>query len=139
MENASKALILAGSILIAIMIISLGVLLFNRFGGTAREMANMDEQEITAFNSKITPYLGNAVKGTQVNALMQYCLSVNMAANNSGELHKQIEIQALNAGAKGLAKNANKFDRVETGTKTYEVKGEYDNNGLITKITVKQN
>ena len=32
MENASKALIIAGSILIAIIIISLGVLVFNKFG-----------------------------------------------------------------------------------------------------------
>ena len=137
MENASKALIIAGSILIAIMIISLGVLVFNKFGGTAKDMANMDEQEIKAFNNKLTPYMGNAVKGSQVNALMQYCLSVNKA--NSEQTFKQIEIEALNSGAKSLAKTANTFDRVETGTKTYEVRAVYDDNGLITKITVKQN
>lgn len=139
MENASKALIIAGSILIAIIIISLGVLVFNKFGDSAKQMANMDKQEISNFNGKITPYLGNAVKGTQVNALMQYCLSVNMAAENSGEIYKQIEIKALDSKAKSLAKNAKKFDRVETGTKTYEVKGMHDDNGLITEITVKQN
>ena len=55
MENASKALIIAGSILVAILIVSLGVMVFNRFSGTAKEMANMNEQEISAFNSKIQP------------------------------------------------------------------------------------
>ncbi len=137
MENASKALIIAGSILIAIMIISLGVLVFNKFGGAAKDATNMDEQEIKAFNSKLIPYMGNAVKGSQVNALMQYCLSVNKA--NSEQTFKQIEIEALNTGAKSLTKTADTFNRVETGTKTYEVRAVYDDNGLITKITVKQN
>ena len=36
MENASKALIMAGSILIAILIISLGIVIFNRFGDNAK-------------------------------------------------------------------------------------------------------
>ena len=58
MENASKALIMAGAILIAILIISLGVYVFNNMSSTAKNSANMDKQEISNFNSKITPYLG---------------------------------------------------------------------------------
>lgn len=138
MENASKALIIAGSILVAIMVISLGVLVFNKFGGAAKEAANMDEQEIKTFNSKITPYVGQAIAGSQVNALLQYCLSVNMSATKSGETYKQIEI-IDNNGAKILAKDATSYTRVETSGKYYEVNATYDSNGLITQITIKQN
>ncbi len=37
MENASKALIMAGAILIAIMIISLGILVFSRMSSSAKK------------------------------------------------------------------------------------------------------
>lgn len=138
MENASKALLIAGAILIAIMIISLGVFIFSRFGGTAKEMANMDEQEIRSFNSKITPYLGKAVSGSQVNALLQYCLSVNMAANNSGETYKQITVND-GGNATSLATTDTTYNRVETGGKPYTVQGVYDSNGLLTTITITRN
>ena len=84
MENASKALIIAGAILISIMIISLGVLLFTRMSSSAKNAANMDEQEIANFNSKITPYLGKSINGSQVNALIQLVISIDQSAVNSG-------------------------------------------------------
>ncbi len=134
MENASKALILAGAILIAIVIVSLGVLIFNTFGSKAKDMANMDEQQIQAFNNKIRPYLGNAVKGTQVNALLQYCLSVNMTAKKNGETERCITIKDQN-GNTLLNGNSTSFTRVQVGTKTYKVEGEYVN-GLLKKLKI---
>ena len=130
MENASKALIMAGAILIAIMIISLGILIFSKMGGSAKEMANMDEQEIAAFNSKITPYIGESVSGSQVNALLQYCLSNNMSAKN--ETYKQITV----SGVTSLNPNDTSFTRVETNGKYYSVKATYSDKGLITTITI---
>lgn len=137
MENASKALIIAGAILVAIMIISLGVLLFNRMGGAAKDAANMDEQEIAAFNSKITPYLGNSIAGSQVNALLQYCLSSNMSAKNSGETYKYITVSV--SGVSALDGDSTTFTRVATGGKYYTVTGTYDSNGLVTTISITQN
>lgn len=130
MENASKALIMAGAVLIAIMIISLGILIFSKMGGSAKEMANMDEQEIAAFNSKITPYIGESVSGSQVNALLQYCLSVNMSAKN--ETYKQITV----SGVTSLNPSDTSFTRVETNNKYYKVKATYSDKGLITTITI---
>lgn len=132
MENASKALIIAGSILVAIMIVSLGILVFNNMGNSAKNMANMDKQEITAFNSKITPYLGEAVSGSQVNALLQYCLSINMNSNNSGETHKCITV----TGVTILEPSSSSYTRVATNGKYYKVEGTYDSNGLITNIKI---
>ena len=143
MENASKALIIAGAILVSIMIVSLGVFIFNRMGGTAKEMANMDKQEIATFNSKITPYLGNSISGSQVNALIQYVISNDLACIQSGETHKAIKITfpGNDAGISVNSSNAMSYGsglkRVETGAnKYYEVNGTHDSNGLITTITV---
>lgn len=40
MENASKALIIAGAILISILLISLGIIMFNSSKGTTGQAAN---------------------------------------------------------------------------------------------------
>ena len=59
MENASKALIMAGAILIAIMIISLAVYLFTDFGTTSAEINKENaERQLTQFNTQFTTYLG---------------------------------------------------------------------------------
>lgn len=143
MENASKALIIAGSILIAIMIISLGIVIFNRFGNSAKKMANMDKQEIAAFNSKITPYVGNHVSGTQVNTLLQYCLSVNMSAKQSGNTYQYITVKKdddtfiLNPNSDS---NPDSYEKVTTGSSvSYTVDATQDDNGLMTKIKITKN
>ena len=144
MENASKALIIAGAVLVSILIVSLGVMLFNNMGGAAKDMADMDEQEIAAFNSKITPYLGERVSGSQVNALIQYVISNNIAATRTQERAKAINI-TFPANAAGIYVNddctaveyGSNVKRVDTGASNfYHVRGQHDSNGLITTITV---
>lgn len=143
MENASKALIIAGAILIAILIISLGILIFNQMGGYVKENANLDEQEIASFNSKITPYLGQSISGSQVNALIQYVISNDLACIQSGEIVKAITIEFPKDDGTNTIKvdgdelKGTSVKRVETGSgKYYVVNGTYDSNGLITTITV---
>lgn len=59
MENASKALIMAGGVLIGILIISLAVYLFTDFGSTSAQInAQNLQKQITEFNSKFTSYEG---------------------------------------------------------------------------------
>lgn len=145
MENASKALIMAGAILVAILIISLGILVFNNFGSKAKEMTNMDEQEISAFNSKITPYLGNSISGSQVNALIQYVISNNLSCVKSGQTHKAIKI-TYPTNTAGIYYSGtsvtygNNIKRVETGaSKFYKVKASgYSDDGLINYIEVNE-
>ena len=45
MENASKALIIAGSILIAIMIISLGIYIFKQYSSFAKKMQTFQNKK----------------------------------------------------------------------------------------------
>ncbi len=59
MENASKALIIAASVLLGIMIISVAVALFNSFGGSSREIMNEIERgKIAEFNTQFFKYYG---------------------------------------------------------------------------------
>ena len=83
MENASKALIIAGAILLSILIISLGIMVYNNAQDTVGD-ANLDQQEIAAFNAQFTPYQGTSVSASQVNSLIQQVLAANQAEQNKG-------------------------------------------------------
>ena len=79
MENASKALLIAGAILIVILIIGVGMIVFNSIGGTIDEgVRQMSSQEKTMFNQQFEQYAGDRINGSNVKALIN---KVN--ANNS--------------------------------------------------------
>lgn len=59
MENASKALIMAASILLGLMIVSVGVVLFKSFGGFSREITTeIEKRQIAEFNAQFQKYEG---------------------------------------------------------------------------------
>lgn len=59
MENASKALVMAGGVLIGILIISIGVYLFNSFSVYSEENYKIIEDiQIAEFNNKFLKYYG---------------------------------------------------------------------------------
>ena len=76
MENASKALIMAGAVLIAILLISLGLIVFNSNRGTTEqgnEVGKILKDE--TFNSQFSKYAGNNVRGERVRQLLEHCIS----------------------------------------------------------------
>ena len=148
MENASKALIIAGSILIALIVISLGVLIFNKFGGTARQMANMDKEEILIFNAELTPYRGEHISGSQVKSLIQLVRSIDQNAKTTNDFERRVSIYDDPSGSGSTSKPFVKFetndtDITGTGTvqlnKYFTVKMNYNSIGLIDKIFVTEN
>lgn len=68
MENASKALIIAGSILVSIVIITLGVMIVNNVRDTITDNSNLSATEVNAFNSQFDTYEGKQ-SGTNARAL----------------------------------------------------------------------
>ena len=59
MENASNALIIAGSVLIGVMILSVGIYLISSLGSTSRQInIKLQESEVTEFNSQFIKYDG---------------------------------------------------------------------------------
>jgi hypothetical protein len=70
MENASKALLIAGAILLCILIIAIGMFIYNSAQSTINDsMTSMSTQEIDAFNAQFTSYEGKQT-GSQIKALM---------------------------------------------------------------------
>lgn len=70
MENASQALIIAGAILLAILLIAIGMFIFNKANTSIQDAAKgMDQNAIAVVNGKFTPYQGT-ISGTQLKALI---------------------------------------------------------------------
>ena len=74
MENASKALIMADGILIAIIIIALLIKGYTNVSIFQKTKLSEEEQEkLVAFNEQYTKYLGQYVYGIEVSTLMNKC------------------------------------------------------------------
>ena len=131
MENASKALIIAGAILLAILIISLGIMIYNQASGVVNNNS-MTEVEVTTFNQKFEQYLGDKVRGANVNSLINAVNTNNMSTDDTS---KQI---TLDGAGTGSATQAYPKDK-KTGA-TYNVTvEEYTKGGLIHKIKIEEN
>ncbi len=126
MDNASKALVMAGAILIAVMLISLGVLLFNRASDIADETSNqLDSLAIQTYNAGYTNYAGEKVKGSSVKQLINKIQSHNA---NDEETDQYGEIT--------LSGSVTDVNTVKS-SKWYNVKiTAYGNNGAISAITI---
>ena len=62
MENASKALIIAGAILISILLISVGIIIMNAINDpVSRTSETAASQAVQIFNSQFTGYAGSDV------------------------------------------------------------------------------
>ena len=83
MENASKALIIAGAILLSILIIALGVYIYNMAAG-ATDTSTLDSMAISTFNGQFTQYEGEQL-GSSVKTLITNIISSNSTNNDSGE------------------------------------------------------
>ena len=92
MENASKALIIAGAILLSIVLITLGVVIIGR-GQETVDQANIDDQVVSTWNQKWTKYEGDSVSGTTVNTLINEVISSNKVVTGKGEPEKVIGIE----------------------------------------------
>ena len=137
MENASKALIIAGAILLAILIISLGIMIYNQASGVVNNNA-MTEVEVTSFNQKFEQYFGANVRGANVNSLLNAVRTNNLSTDDNSQ-----KIELVSGGSEGISvtTDGQVTGRAETG-KTYKVEvksTDYTTGGLISKITVTVN
>ena len=78
MENASKALIIAGAVLIAIVLISIGISMFNSQSGvTEQTKLSSDSTRVQLFNSQILPYFGSNCTYSQASELISTLIVLN--------------------------------------------------------------
>ncbi len=140
MENASKALIIAGAILLAILLITLGIYIFQQAQSTVNN-SGMSQAEIQSFNSQFTKYEGK-IKGSAVKSLIQE-VNVNNSQDESQE-HQITIVKATEGSNTSFPTATTSSDKVKqyttdqvVNTKTYTVKIlEYGGNGRITKILI---
>ena len=140
MENASKALIIAGAILLAILIISLGIMIYNQASGVVNNNA-MSEVDISTFNQKFTQYEGDYIRGAQVNALLDQVRSNNITYQDDES--RQVAIQSTlvggGAGTNTVVNGTTNVTKAETG-RTYKVKCTMDSKtGLVDFIEITKN
>ena len=110
MENAVKALLIAAAVLIAILIISLGLVVYNRASETADGAGDLSEYQIQQFNEKFTKYQGTNVSGSDVNALITTVHNHNLM----NELGSRVALTD-NTGI-GVGINPNSYDAEITST-----------------------
>ena len=92
MENASKALIIAGAILISILLIAVSVYIYNASQDTITGAgSSMNQQARDAYNSKFTSYVKDNASATDVRALIDNIISSNNENVNS--MGKFVSIQ----------------------------------------------
>ena len=136
MENASKALLIAGGVLLLILVLSFATFLIGKIGAQTSEFyKEMDETEIYQFNQKFFNYEGN-------NLNIQDVVSViNLAkdANERGKAPVIIEVK-LNGSILDL-ENVNVGEMLSDDLKNskteYSCSVDYaDNSDFIGKIEI---
>lgn len=123
MENASKALLIAGAILIAILLIGIAMMIFGNIGGiTGIAEKQVDQIEVQGFNRPFTQYEGTKVSGSNVKTLITNINTSN--ATYSDDKSRQITITKPDT----IGANA-----------SYSVTFGYDVSGFINSVTITQN
>ncbi len=134
MENASKALIIAGAILISIVLITFGVIILNQ-GSEVINNSSLSETEVTTFNAKFTPFAGQNVRGSKVNSLLNTVLQNNLSQDDEGKKVK------VTGGAVNLETDSKTISKKADSGKTYTVECVYNEKGsaIINEIKITEN
>ena len=145
MENASKALIIAGAILLSILIITLGIMIYSKAQDTINN-SGMSQAEVQAFNEKFTKYAGSQ-RGSSVRSLIQEVVASNGDEGNQ-DINRQITVSGkagVSVSGSGSTSGSTSGNQAYTNvsglstiknTKTYTVDFEYAKDGHINKITI---
>lgn len=129
MENASKALLIAGSVLIVLLLIGVGMLIYSRATGVIDTAAStMNSQEIQAFNSQFTPFEGTQ-KGSSIRSLISKVIASNATYTDA---------RTVKVNGKYSAQDLSNISKDINTLKSYTVTFTNYNNGTVTEITVEE-
>ena len=131
MENASKALIIAGAILLAILLISLGLIVFRNASGTINN-ANLNKEEIQAFNYQFEAYIGSNKSAAEIRSMFQ-----TVIASNGANADSKVAVEAAKdvITDKKIEGNPTTIPTITAANK-YTVTPSYAASGLINKLTI---
>lgn len=134
MENASKALLMAGGMLIALLVIGALVLMFNQIGDYEKGNQGIKKtSEIAEFNMEFERYLDDkGITGADVISLVNKVNDYNNKAKKGGinnSIDYNIKMSITISDIKGLDTkekyvfNANNIDNIEDLLNSSEFKG----------------
>lgn len=119
MENASKAILIAASVLIVILLIAFGMTVFRSTKDSTEPLGDtMDATKIAQFNSKFTSYVGTK-SIAQVRALADVVIASNATNTNQVTFNGQ-------STASNITDNVSSL----TGSR-FKVTVEYDTSGKL--------
>ena len=130
MENAVKALLIAAAVLIAILIISLGLVVYNKASETANNAGDLSEYEIQQHNERFKRYQSSSATGSEVNAMLTTVFNYNLTLDNADDA---ITVDG-DAGASITGVLEQPPTRVSTNAR-YSITCNYTK-GIVTSITV---
>lgn len=131
MENASKALLIAGAILIVILLIAVGMMVYQGAQGSINKaIGSMSSTEKDIHNKQFEPYMGTKVSGSNVKSLLSKIITNNADDNNVKVIVWEENVE----------KTADELMNSITtaASDTYKVESTYSE-GVITKITITKN
>ena len=146
MENASKALIIAGAILLSIAIIGVGMYVFQNVQETIQDGADISADQIRTYNQEFTMYDGRQ-SGSQVRQLLDRVSNHNrtQGQDDPSRVINVVEGQATDPTpaptAEDASTTANSAINTLKGTilsgRTYTVTFGYDaDSSLLTQVGV---
>lgn len=144
MENATKALLIAAAVLVAILIISLGLVVYQMASETI-DSVNFSGQEVTAFNDQFLQYQGENKRGSEVNALRKTILQANMKSVSEGlsaaDGAKFVKLDDQTGQGCTIEKSDTSLGTKAFNTsKLYKVSITYDSaTGFVDTVTVQEN
>lgn len=119
MENASKALIIAGAILLSILIIGLGMMIYNQAKDATDVSGTMDELKASQYNADYIAYEGTKVSGSNVKTLIEKVRVHNINAGDDDSLLISINGKTDKADLTTLKKDVKSGSVYEVTIKDY--------------------
>ncbi len=149
MDNASKALIIAGAVLIAVMLVSVGVMIYQQASGVIGQgQSSMDALEVQMANQIYTQYIGNAKNRNACAQLIDTAAQqISAGAEHTVEL-KTVKVPSRTAGAttstesNATVKTADDMRNLARGVRaesnyTYKIEvSKTDTSGYYTELTI---
>lgn len=130
MENATKALLIAAAVLVAILIISFGLVIYNK-STTATDSADLTATQIQAQNEKFAKYEGKNQRGSVVNALLETVLTNNTTATSEGA---KVDVK----GAVTLSADSKSIGAKADTSILYNITCKRGDSGVINEITIEK-
>lgn len=140
MENATKALLIAGTVLIAIIMVATAVYLYSLFSNQTKEYdATISAVELEKFNSKFDVYIGrDDIKAQEivsvVNLAKEYDYQIQIYLGGS-----KLEFSSSYTQETFIKENQDELFSCTLNTSNSNPNPAYDANGKITKLRFTEN